>query len=407
MGPLKPKTIAVTGGIGSGKTTVCRFLEDWGAAVFYADVEAKRLMTVDAALREAIRAEFGPDAYRENGSLNRGFLAGQVFGDANRLEALNALVHPKVYEAFARFAEARRVQGAPLIVRESALLPEGKALDGVDELVVVAAPESRRIDRVTQRDGVGREAVQARMQHQKTAAEFAARADRILDNQGSLDQLRAATAQLYKQLTGLNPESTVTADPFPTQPEALPKWGNRLTRILGRLVLGMGGIRWVGPLPNLKKFVMIGAPHTSNWDFVYGMALLMALGVRVNWIGKHTIFRPPFGGIMRWLGGVPVDRERTAGLVEQVCEAMAAADKMIIGLAPEGTRKPVDRWKSGFYRIAVGAGVPIVIGVIDFGNRELRADAVFEPTGDADADMAAIREHYRGVKGKRPDFFVE
>ncbi|NNE70296.1 MAG: acyltransferase [Rhodothermales bacterium] len=199
----------------------------------------------------------------------------------------------------------------------------------------------------------------------------------------------------------------MVTDPYPPLSPSLPTWGNAVTRFVGRLILGLGGFRWVGPMPDLKKFVLIGAPHTSNWDFVYGMALLMALGVRVNWIGKHTIFRPPFGGFMRWLGGVPVDRSRTDGLVAQVCEAMEKADKMIIGLAPEGTRKPVDRWKSGFYRIAVGAGVPIMVGMIDFGRKELRVDSVFEPTGDAEADMAAIRARYKGVKGKHPRNFVD
>lgn len=163
--------------------------------------------------------------------------------------------------------------------------------------------------------------------------------------------------------------------------------------------------RFAGEIPNLPRFVLIGAPHTSNWDFVVGMLLLFALGLRVRWLGKHTIFRAPFGGFMRWMGGIPIDRRQTEGIVEQACAKFAESDQLIIGLAPEGTRKPVDRWKTGFYRIALGAGVPIALGVIDFGNRELRVDSVFHPTGDMESDLKAIRSRYLGVQGKRPEYY--
>ena len=194
--------------------------------------------------------------------------------------------------------------------------------------------------------------------------------------------------------------------PYPELGPNLPQWGNPVTRGIGRLVLRLMRFRFAGEIPDHPKFVLIGAPHTSNWDFVVGMALLFALGLRVRWLGKHTIFRPPFGGFMRWMGGIPLDRNRTEGVVEQACARFAASEQLIIGLAPEGTRKAVDRWKTGFHRIARGAGVPIALGVIDFGNRELRVDSVFHPTEDMEADLAHIKRRYVGVLGKRPDQFL-
>jgi 1-acyl-sn-glycerol-3-phosphate acyltransferase len=163
--------------------------------------------------------------------------------------------------------------------------------------------------------------------------------------------------------------------------------------------------RITGDIPDLSKFVIIGAPHTSNWDFVLGMGMLFALRLRVSWIGKHTLFKPPFGPLMRWMGGIPIDRNAAGDLVEQVAAAFDGEDKLVIGIAPEGTRRRVDRWKTGFYRIAAGAGVPIVIGMIDFGRRELRVDSVFQPTGDMESDLDVIRSRYRGVSGKYPDQF--
>ncbi len=403
MGHLNAKTIGITGGIGSGKSTVCRMLESWGAHVFYSDEEAKRLMVEDPALRGELVTAFGPETYKDDGSLNRSFLAGRVFGDAEQLRVLNGLVHPRVYASFALFEKEAKANGAPLVVRESAVMPEGAATRGLDALVVVTAAEDVRLARVTRRDGSKEADVRKRMAHQDSESTFEARADRILRNDGSLDDLKSAAAELYREYTGMEPTTVTTESPYSTPPPNLPTWGNAVTRVVGRLALGLSGFRWVGPFPDLKKFVLIGAPHTTNWDFILGMALLLATGVRVNWIGKHTIFRPPFGGLMRWMGGVAVDRSRADGLVAQVCEAMQAADRMVIGLAPEGTRKHVECWKTGFYRIAVGAGVPIVIGMIDFGRKELRVDSVFEPTGDMEADIAAVRARYVGVRGKYTD----
>ena len=128
---------------------------------------------------------------------------------------------------------------------------------------------------------------------------------------------------------------------------------------LGRGVLKLMGWRIVGQLPKLDKFVAIGAHHTSNWDFVIFIALKFVLRLNARWFGKHSIFRWPFGGLMRSWGGIAIRRDRKLNTVEQAIQAFREHDEFILGLSPEGTRKKVERWKMGFYHIALGAGVPI------------------------------------------------
>jgi len=174
-----------------------------------------------------------------------------------------------------------------------------------------------------------------------------------------------------------------------------------LLRHLGLAVLKV--LRWkiAGPLPNLSKFVVIAAPHTSNWDFVIGISATLALDVDAHWIGKHTIFRWPFGSLMRKLGGIPVDRRKTSGLVEQIVGQFSKRRAFVLGLAPEGTRKSVTRWKSGFYHIAAGADVPIVCGYFDYRTREVGIGPVVFPSGDYEKDLARILSFYAPFEGKR------
>jgi 1-acyl-sn-glycerol-3-phosphate acyltransferase len=174
---------------------------------------------------------------------------------------------------------------------------------------------------------------------------------------------------------------------------------------MGRVGLRMMGFRVVGGVPDLKQFVIAGAPHTSNWDFVLAMSLLFALGLRVNWIGKKTLFRPPMGWVMRWLGGVPTDRAKREGLVQQVVNHFKANERFAIGLSPEGTRRLETEWKSGFYRIAQGANVPIVLAKLDFGRREVSLENFGVPSGDWDRDLEEIRNRFRGATGLRPELF--
>lgn len=195
-------TLGVTGGIGSGKTTVCRFLEEQGAKVFYADIEAKRLMTEDPSVRADIEAAFGPESYTEDGVLNREYLAERVFGNADKLERLNAIVHPRVFDSFEAAKERARDEGVPLLVHEAALIFEAGGDEHVDAVAVVDAPEEERIARVVERDDVTPSQVRARMGHQLPPEELRRRADYVIDNDGTVDDLRRKTIELYHTVVG-------------------------------------------------------------------------------------------------------------------------------------------------------------------------------------------------------------
>lgn len=190
-------TLGVTGGIGSGKTTVCGFLEEKGARVFYADIEAKRLMQEDETVRAAVVDEFGPAAYAKDGTLNRAYLAQQVFGDTDRVERLNAIVHPHVFEAFEAAKTRAKDEGVDLLVHEAALLFEAGGDEHVDKTAAVVASEEDRVAWVTARDDATPEQIRARMNHQLPQDELRHRADYVIENDGSLDDLRRKSVELY------------------------------------------------------------------------------------------------------------------------------------------------------------------------------------------------------------------
>ena len=173
---------------------------------------------------------------------------------------------------------------------------------------------------------------------------------------------------------------------------------------LGRSVLKLMGWRIEGELPKLDKFVAIGAHHTSNWDFVIFIALKFVLRLNARWFGKHSIFRWPFGGLMRSWGGIPIQRHLSLNMVEQAIQGFRDNREFILVLSPEGTRKKVERWKMGFYHIALGAGVPIVPGALDFANRRVVIGAPFQPTGDAEADLQALLAFFRPYVPKKPEY---
>ena len=173
---------------------------------------------------------------------------------------------------------------------------------------------------------------------------------------------------------------------------------------LGRSVLKLMGWRIEGQLPRLDKFVAIGAHHTSNWDFVIFIALKFVLRLNARWFGKHSIFRWPFGGLMRAWGGIPIRRERQRNTVEQAVQAFRDNREFILVLSPEGTRKKVERWKMGFYHIALGAGVPIVLGALDYQNRRVVIGPTFQPSGDEQADLAAMLAFFRPYVPKKPQY---
>lgn len=166
----------------------------------------------------------------------------------------------------------------------------------------------------------------------------------------------------------------------------------------------MAAARWrvVGEIPDLAKAVIIVAPHTSNWDFPVGVAAMLALDLELRFLGKHTLFDGPLGPLMRGLGGVPVDRGQPgSGVVEEMAARFRASERLLLALAPEGTRSSVGRWKSGFYRIAVAAEVPIAAVALDWGRREVRFGPVVAPSGDLEGELAVFGEFFAGARGKR------
>ncbi len=195
------KRLGVTGGIGSGKTTVCRILEELGARVFYADDEAKRLLAEDASVREGVIDLFGPESYLPDGAPNRRFLARLAFADQPLLDRLNALIHPRVLSRFEEAVQQAAREDVSLIVKEAALIFEAGAERKLDAVVVVDAPEQARIERACKRDGVSREDVTVRMAHQADPSALRRRADCVLENDGDLEQLRRKVEQLYRDMT--------------------------------------------------------------------------------------------------------------------------------------------------------------------------------------------------------------
>ncbi len=182
--------------------------------------------------------------------------------------------------------------------------------------------------------------------------------------------------------------------PLPSLPDAVPSRGGMFERRCWLLLLRVMGWEFEGEVPNLSRFVIIGAPHTSNWDFVVALGIIGYLGLRIQLFGKHTIFRWPLGPLLRRMGGIPVDRRKAHGLVEQAIETFASADKLVVAMAPEGTRERTRRWKSGFYHIAAGAAVPIVPAYIDFSRRRVGMGEPLVPTGDMERDVHALYTFY-------------
>lgn len=151
------------------------------------------------------------------------------------------------------------------------------------------------------------------------------------------------------------------------------------------------------------KYIVAAGPHTSNWDFPLGILTRTALGQKIHFLGKHTLFYPPLGWLMRWLGGYPVDRRKRGNMVDAVVDIFNHKEKFAITIAPEGTRRRVTKLKSGFYHIARKAGIPILICRFDYAQRTILFGPLFWPGQDADADLETITAFFRGVQGKYPD----
>jgi 1-acyl-sn-glycerol-3-phosphate acyltransferase len=154
--------------------------------------------------------------------------------------------------------------------------------------------------------------------------------------------------------------------------------------------------------PPSKRYVLIGAPHTSNWDFVVGLLALWGAGIPARWLGKKELFKPPLGFLMRALGGIPVDRSRRNNLVDQAARILREREVAIL-VTPEGTRGRAPYWRTGFYYMALEAGVPIALGYVDFPRKEVGIGGYLYPTGDLLKDFAAIRAFYQDKRGLRPE----
>ena len=184
---------------------------------------------------------------------------------------------------------------------------------------------------------------------------------------------------------------------------------NTLLRAASWGFLKIAGWRVEGELPTgVRKCVLIAAPHTSNWDLPWTLMGAFALDLNIYWMGKASIFSPPFGALMRWLGGIAVRREQANNLVAASVAALTAADGPVqLVVPPEGTRSATRRWKTGFYHIAQGAGLPIQLAFMDYPSRRMGLGPVFQPTGDIEQDMAAIKAFYAPMRGRNPGQFDE
>jgi 1-acyl-sn-glycerol-3-phosphate acyltransferase len=193
------------------------------------------------------------------------------------------------------------------------------------------------------------------------------------------------------------------ASDVPSLGSSIPQRGNAFSRWLGRVLWSLTGWRFSGEVPDISKAVVVVAPHTSNWDFMIGVVAMFALGIKVSFLGKHTLFRWPLGPIMRWLGGISVDRRSSRGVVQQMVDAFKEYDKLILTIAPEGTRGKVDRWKTGFYHVAHDAGVPVFPVSFDWGRRRISFHEPVVTSGDLEGDLATIRGLFESAVGRLGD----
>ena len=177
-----------------------------------------------------------------------------------------------------------------------------------------------------------------------------------------------------------------------------------MIQALSRFILKIVGWKTELAVQMVEKCILVGAPHTTNWDFPLALLGMSAMGIKFNWVGKHTLFRWPWGFFMRLLGGIPLDRiSGGAGFTRKVVETFHDLDRFVLAIAPEGTRHRTDYWKAGFYKIAIKCNVPIALGYVDFQKKKIGIGKMFMPTGDKDKDFMHIRGFYSDKSGKYPE----
>jgi len=166
------------------------------------------------------------------------------------------------------------------------------------------------------------------------------------------------------------------------------------------------GWKIVGKYPDdIQKFIIVGAPHTSNWDFMVAVFMKFITGVEANFIAKKSLFDSPFGFVFKALGGVPVDRSKSKNMVQAIIDIFNSRDKFILAMSPEGTRTKVEKWKTGFYHIALGANIPLIFNTFDFGRKRYFISEPYYLTGDQEKDFLYFHNFYKDIKGKFPDQF--
>ncbi|GGY49398.1 lysophospholipid acyltransferase family protein [Parvularcula lutaonensis] len=171
-------------------------------------------------------------------------------------------------------------------------------------------------------------------------------------------------------------------------------------RAVALWLFGLAGWKVEGTAPEEDRFVVIAAPHTSNWDLPYMLAVAFKFRIKLRWMGKDSLFKPPFGWLMKAMGGIPIDRSKANNVVTQMVEIYRDADILAVAIPPEGTRANVRVWKTGFYNIAHGAGVPIALGFLDYQRKVGGIGGVFHTTGDYEKDLGEIQAFYAKVVGK-------
>lgn len=173
---------------------------------------------------------------------------------------------------------------------------------------------------------------------------------------------------------------------------------------LNKKIFNAFGWRFEGEVPKEPKWLGLGVYHTSNWDLPIMLAAAVHYRIKAHWIGKHTLFKPPFGRLMQWMGGIAIRRDKSYNAVQQVVDEINKHEKLVLVIAPEGTRKFVDHWKTGFYYMALGAKIPLVLCYINYERKVIGLGEVFYPTGDIEADYAHIREYYEiHARGRFPE----
>ena len=186
-------------------------------------------------------------------------------------------------------------------------------------------------------------------------------------------------------------------------PERLRGRRSKLLRKIARFGINISGWSIKGKVPDEERILIIAAPHTSNWDFILAMLAIFGLNIKLRWLGKHSIFKPGFNFFFKWLGGIPVYRDNPSTLIDSVVKIVKKEKSIVIAMTPEGTRKKVKRWKTGFLRIAKQTHSKILLISIDAPTKSIEIGKIFNPTGNSDEDLAFIQKYYSSFRGINPN----